>query len=113
MGEKLPGASRFWWYAIAVVFANVRKLRVLYVCACAYHLSDSNANYKKTGPLKVSNVATGYGIPARVLVARHVHHISPKYTWINKKSRNSPTSKQRVGKNNCQEGGESGENSYR
>ena len=29
MGEKLPGASRFWWYAIAVVFANVRKLRVL------------------------------------------------------------------------------------
>jgi len=23
MGERLPGASRFWWYAIAVVFANV------------------------------------------------------------------------------------------
>jgi len=26
MGEKFPAASRFWWYAIAVVFANVRKL---------------------------------------------------------------------------------------
>jgi len=27
-GERLPGASIFWWYAIAVVFANVRKLQV-------------------------------------------------------------------------------------
>jgi len=26
--QKLTGASRFWRYAIAVVFANVRKLRV-------------------------------------------------------------------------------------
>ena len=28
MGKKLPGASRIWCYAIAVVFTNVRKLRV-------------------------------------------------------------------------------------
>ena len=28
MGKKLPGASRFWCYAIAAVFTNVRKLRV-------------------------------------------------------------------------------------
>ena len=30
MGKKLPGASRSWCYVIAVVFTNVRKLRVVF-----------------------------------------------------------------------------------
>ena len=29
MGKKLAGASRFWCYAIAVFFTNVRQLGVL------------------------------------------------------------------------------------
>ena len=31
MGEKLPEVLIFWWYAVATVFANVRKLRLLHL----------------------------------------------------------------------------------
>ena len=41
MGKKLPGASSFWCYAIAVVFTNVRKLRVRRWCMFLLALGEA------------------------------------------------------------------------
>jgi len=97
MGEKLPGASRLLRYAIAVVFANVRKLRVLvsysskpllgpffpqldfrdgkYTCIIIYiHAYDSLAKFDKsflgsfaTTRNAVDSRVVGPGVRVRVL----------------------------------------------